>query len=219
MDNVNISVLTPSRGRMGMLEQNFYKMYKMARFPEKVESLVYIDEDDTESINFYNKDFLKEYHPYVKIFVGPRVGFAYMHIMIKQLAALSKGDIILPVPDDCNFTVQNWEDYLLPYIDKELVLYHKFKLAITRKAYEKFECIKNFSGFSSFELRHERRLKRPLDAALRKYAFHHGICARGYRIYGESIPRDKTAQEGRGEQWSLQDTSILDNLPIRELTL
>ena len=215
MENINISVLTPSRGRMEMLEQNFYKMYQLSKFPEKVESLVYLDEDDTESINFYNSNFLKEYYPYVKIFIGPRVGFKYMYIVLKNIAALSKGDIIFPIPDDAYFRMKNWDEYLLQYKDRALIVYSKFRLAITRKAYDQYECIRNFYGCS----RSEQKNKRPTDVILRKYAARKGFAMRCHKIYGESTPHDQTAQDGRGEQWSLQDTSILDNLPIRELTL
>ena len=101
--------MVPSRGRPGPLRRTLANIRDTASHPERVEILVWLDDDDTPSLDI--KDGLHaECAPCsLKVLVGPRgKGYDDLHRFCSEMAARAKGDYVMVFSDDGRFVTSNW---------------------------------------------------------------------------------------------------------------
>ncbi len=145
MIKINCSVVIVSRERPKRLKGCIVKIYEKAKYPDTVECLVRIDEDDKDTIHMFktDKDFRKFKN--LRVFVGQRVGFDYLWLLFKHLFKKAKGDIIIPLSDDLYFTLQNWDEVFYTYKDESAVLSWKARVVLTKKIIEQDAYVRNWS--------------------------------------------------------------------------
>jgi len=117
---IEISILIPSR-RPKLLKEYMLLNSSMAKYPERIEWIVRIDDDDKESITMLKTDNeLKNNIQNLKVFIGPRVGFVGMSQTFYWLGDQAKGDILIPFGDDLKSVKQDWDEviYALVYLNK-----------------------------------------------------------------------------------------------------
>jgi len=206
---MNCSVIISSRGRKEKLEYHLHKLYSLAKYPELVETFIRVDDDDSDTINSFTSSFCGEYRKYIRMYSGPRVGFKYLWLLFSQLAEKSTGDLLLPFGDDCNPCFKEWDDFLLQYKDKALVVGWRARMAFTRLAFNQYEEVRTAG--------HSVKGRYGEDVNLMFFAIENNFFHRIKRLYRKDQPLDQIQQEGRSGGWKLKDLSILDNLTLREI--
>jgi hypothetical protein len=116
---VDFSILCPSRGRPEDLRRLCDSINSTAEHPERIEILVYLDNDDTATKEVDYKNI-----PNVKFFRGPRVWMSHAQ---NFLYCQSKGEIIMACADDFVFRTPSWDQKILgkffSHEDQILLLY------------------------------------------------------------------------------------------------
>ena len=109
-----ISVLTTSRNRPNMLYENCKQMFSLAANLENIELIIYIDEDDYETISIYEK--MRNENSNVRAVIGERLEYFghSLNILYKE----AKGDILFLVGDDCLVSNKNWDEIVLNEFNK-----------------------------------------------------------------------------------------------------
>jgi hypothetical protein len=96
-----ISLLLPTRGRPALVRRLFASMARMTARPERVEVILYVDEDDVGSHDLDSTDFRT-----VRI-IGPRLSMGdYNSACLKQ----ARGDIIILANDDMVIRTPGWDE-------------------------------------------------------------------------------------------------------------
>ena len=108
-----ISILIPTRKRAKKLKAMYESLHHMTSESNNVEVLLYIDEDDVQSIKFVDNNKDKFTKP-IKHIVGPRVSLGEA---CNELFKISSGDLIMGGADDIVFRTKNWD----------VLLEHNFK--------------------------------------------------------------------------------------------
>ena len=108
-----ISILIPTRKRAKKLKAMYESLHHMTSESNNVEVLLYIDEDDVQSIKFVDNNKDKFTIP-IKHIVGPRVSLGEA---CNELFKISSGDLIMGGADDIVFRTKNWD----------VLLEHNFK--------------------------------------------------------------------------------------------
>jgi hypothetical protein len=206
---MNCSVIISSRGRKEKLEYYLHKLYSLAKYPELVETLIRVDDDDLGTINSFTPSFCGEYRKYIRMYTGPRVGICYLWLLFSQLAEISTGEILLPFADDCDPCFKDWDDMLLQYKDKAVVIGWKLRMAFTRLAFNKYEGVRTAG--------HSIKGAYSDDVKLMDFALRNNFYCIIKRLYRRVQPNDQTQLDGAYGQWKLNDLSILDNLTLKEI--
>lgn len=109
----DFSLILPTRGRVAGLERTLVSICETAACPGRVEVVLYIDEDDTESQAFRFGDLS------VKRVIGPR---CWMGTMTRRCYAESRGRCMMLANDDIVFRTPEWDlhvkDALRRYADE-----------------------------------------------------------------------------------------------------
>lgn len=95
---MRFSLLIPTRGRRKMLVDFLDSIYESTDYPEGVEVLLKVDDDEVSTNYEFSEEFKKRLN--IKIFVetrSPRLANDYYNYM----AARAQGDYIWPLNDDC----------------------------------------------------------------------------------------------------------------------
>ncbi|RJQ27036.1 hypothetical protein C4577_01820 [Candidatus Parcubacteria bacterium] len=107
-----VSFLLATRKRVDMVKVAVASIFDNAKCPDQIEIIFKIDDDDQESINFYND--LKSKGRNVTGIIGPRgLGYKQMHVWVNQMAQIAKGDWQLIMNDDMRFIQKDWDEVLL----------------------------------------------------------------------------------------------------------
>ncbi len=138
----NISILMPSRERFKYLRRSLFSLDILSHYPEKIEYLIWIDNDDQESIEKLKK--IKEQIPNIRIFVCPRMGYSNIWFMLKHLIEHSKGKIILPFADDCFMREFEWDKKMMEYAEEEVFIGCKTRFGFTKKLLNKIDVSQMF---------------------------------------------------------------------------
>lgn len=109
-----ISVLLPSRGRPELLRDSLRSLQDRAESPKRLEVLVRLDEDDTARCD-YPYDDAEFGSVDVRYLIGPRHGYAGLHLYYNELAQAAVGDWFLLWNDDASITTANWDIYVLEH--------------------------------------------------------------------------------------------------------
>ena len=202
-DKICYSVILMSRKRPLRLKECIESVFNMACFPDNVEILVRVDQDDKLTLDFCKDDSIFK-NKTIRVFSGPKIGLLMGRIMLKRLCENTRGDFIVPIADDC-FMVNEWDKILLPYKGKVAVLGNGPRIAITRLAYEKYDFIKDFGG--------ENTLK--LDYKLYRFAMKNKIFIEIPKLFGHTEIEDQTKLDN---EWQLQNLELL-RIPDTEIVL
>jgi len=132
---MNISLLCPSRGRPEFIRELIYSALETAKYPEKLEFIFYIDNDDKKSIysiknnlDYFIEDVLEELR--IKNFCSPK--FIYderivLSEMWNKCWLEASADIFFHCGDDIRFRTKNWDEIVLnkfeEYNDKIVFVY------------------------------------------------------------------------------------------------
>lgn len=98
-----ISLLLPSRGRPEGMRQTLTTAWSRALFPDRVEAVVYIDDDDPR-LTFYGA--LSDYLPRMTLLVGKR---RLLSECWNECAKLARGEILMHCGDDLTFDTDGWD--------------------------------------------------------------------------------------------------------------
>ena len=99
--STTISLLLPTRGRPALVERLFKSIVETAARPERVEVILYADDDDTAS-HYLDSDAMR-----VVRIVGPAMTMGgYNNACLQQ----SRGDIIILVNDDMVIRTPGWDN-------------------------------------------------------------------------------------------------------------
>lgn len=111
-----ISFILPTRKRLPYAIKTLTATFNSCSDPSKLEILLGIDEDDTESLQLI--PFLKGYNVSYKILVTKRYGYHNLHLYVNDLCKLASKDYVWLWNDDIEIKEANWdkiiESHLLP---------------------------------------------------------------------------------------------------------
>lgn len=130
MNEIIVSVIIQSRERVKKLRRSLLSLDIFSYCPEKIEYLVWVDEDDKPTIEYMKK--LKIEMQNLRFFVCPRVGFYNWWFVFKNLTELAKGEIILPWADDYYMINTYWDKRLNEFSEEEAFIGWKTRFAFTR---------------------------------------------------------------------------------------
>ncbi len=103
-----ISVLIPTRGRVGRL-QTLLESFIATVHDKNAELVFKVDQDDRPTIEF----LMQQRGPYLLV-IGPRgAGYQDMPTFFNQLARSATGDVLMCGNDDMVFRTENWPTLLL----------------------------------------------------------------------------------------------------------
>ena len=196
-EHINISVIMSTRGRPQYLKLALFSIFVLAKNPQKIEVMIKADEDDSDTINICKNDpFFKEYN--IRVFIGPRLGYKNLWVSSMQLEKKTKGVIIHPFGDDTIITKLHWDDILLQYSEKEVMIGSRYSFAVTRKLWEKERIVKEWFRRTSY------------DTAMEGWAKHHDKLVNMNPWYHTIKLTDQTNLEGRGRGWELKDYKLAE---------
>jgi hypothetical protein len=136
---MEISILVATRGRPKLLRQMWKKCLSLADNPQNVEYILYIDDDDNETIEMYHK--MKKHDKYggqIRAIIGKQkemIGSCHC-----DCYKISDSDIIGIMADDCEFMTEGWDNMVIDAFskveDKILLVYgssghRESKMAVT----------------------------------------------------------------------------------------
>lgn len=100
-----ISVLVPTRGRVGLLHTMLSTLYASVSDRNNVEVIARVDDDDLRTL-----DYLQMSAPaHVECIRKERVGYAMNARMVNECAAEATGDLLLVANDDLEFQTLDWD--------------------------------------------------------------------------------------------------------------
>ena len=136
---IDISIIIPTREREKYLRRALLSLDIYSNFPEKIEYLVWIDDDDIKSINMIKK--IKEQIPNVRFFVCPRFGYFNIWFMVKHLIKQSKGKIILPFGDDCFMKELYWDEKMIKYAEEKVFIGWRTRWGFSKKILDEIDIV------------------------------------------------------------------------------
>lgn len=110
-----ISLLCPTRKRIQNLERMWNSAISLAGMPENIELVLYIDKDDTETINILNNNTFTRYSQITIILEEKKEIYSNLHNIC---AFKSKYDIIMGAADDIIFRTHNWDLKIIDHFTK-----------------------------------------------------------------------------------------------------
>jgi hypothetical protein len=109
-----VSVLLPTRKRFDLMLKSVKSLYDKATFPEKIELLLWFDDDDLESISRIKE--VEKITLNYQLLIGPRnKGYASLHEFINSLCKVSTGNYLLLWNDDALMMNSGWDEELTLY--------------------------------------------------------------------------------------------------------
>lgn len=112
-----ISVLLPTRGRYEALRLSVGSLLERAE-AGGVEMLLAVDDDDLETIGKLRYNPI----PGTRLFVGPRLGYRYLHEYVNFLCEQARGDWLFLWNDDALMKTTGWDRVIQGYQDRFVVV-------------------------------------------------------------------------------------------------
>jgi hypothetical protein len=115
-----VAITIPTRKRIGLLKECLDSINTKTTNKSLVEIIVKIDTDDYETV-----DFINSYNSEInlkKIISNRKNGYGSLHEHYNNLAAASESEFIFGFNDDVEMVTEGWEQYLIPYKDKNFIL-------------------------------------------------------------------------------------------------
>jgi hypothetical protein len=204
-----ISIFFNSRGRVLHLRSLLNSIEMTAANPCNIEVLVQIDEDDEESIAFFNEE--GDYSFILRFFIGDRP--KNLHTSINNLAKNTHGDFLFVLNDDTQFTTYGW-DNSFKHIDSKDIWYLRTKDNSCDKVYDKlyssfpiltrgaYEALGYFMSEKFVGLGADAHLWRLFSAVGRVKETDVNIDHIFHRTVEDVMNPDNTAQHMRNNTWS-----------------
>ena len=120
-----ISVLLPTRGRGQLSFKSLKTLWDNADTNDGIEYLIAVDDDDTESVEFYNKTivpYAKEQGIDLRFWAVKRLGYKKLNEYLNFLGNKSNGHYIMFWNDDAIMETESWDKEIDQYRDKFRVL-------------------------------------------------------------------------------------------------
>lgn len=149
-----ISILLPTRTRTKLVQRSLSQLISKADKPENVEVMIGIDDDDTESLEFFKsaewEKFKEEYPAVYHVHITERFGYLGLFRYVNYLAEKSTGDHLMFWNDDALMLTDSWDTVIQQHKDYFGLLRmpcvnhrHPFALfpIIPRKWIELFGCV------------------------------------------------------------------------------
>lgn len=99
-----ISLLLPTRGRQALVDRLFGSIGETTTYPDQVEVILYVDDDDTGSHHLDSEDVR------VVRIIGPSLSMGGYNSACLEKA---RGDIIILVNDDMVMRTQSWDEKII----------------------------------------------------------------------------------------------------------
>lgn len=117
------SFLMCTRNRSVMAAESIDSIYSLAKDKKSFEFVLKVDNDDIATINLVVK--LIGMGLPIRTIISPRdLGYAQMHVWVKQMASMATGDWQLCFNDDARMTQQGWDEILLYTIIPDGIKWH-----------------------------------------------------------------------------------------------
>ena len=207
-NKILISFLIPTRQRVALLKRAIESTYNMAKYPEKIECIIGMDSNDDETLNFVKTDEIFKKYKNIRVFSGPRIGYEYIGLILRELFKYSIGEILVGWADDCFVVKNHYDKIFILYKDKPIIIGHRCRMAVSRKAIKKYDFVKKFFN--------EKHVYRP-DGVLFRQAWREGIYKTIESWYSHGGRRDNIYREGHQGKWKLGDLNIIDNYKMKEI--
>ena len=120
-----ISVLLPTRGRAELSFRSLKTLWDTVKDPTGVEYLVALDDDDQESIDYYENTvvpYMEEHDIDHQVHVVPRLGYARLNEYINYLGTQATGKWIMFWNDDAIMESQAWDQEIVRHTGKFRIL-------------------------------------------------------------------------------------------------
>lgn len=104
--STGVSMLLPARGRPDHLAASVGSLFALAKSPDEVEVLARLDDDDPD---LEREVQVLSAHRNVRVFRGPRLGYAGMHEMYNRLAQIGRGEWLFLWNDDIEMLTGGWD--------------------------------------------------------------------------------------------------------------
>lgn len=205
-----ISIILVTRKRVNLLKENIRLVYERAAYPDNIEYFIGIDNDDNETLDFIKTDEIFKKYKGIRVFSGPRVGHHNCYLFFREFLLLCKGEIIVPMADDLHIRKKGWDEIALKYKNEAVVLGWRARMAFTRKAIEKYDCVRDY-----FQKKHIRKIDSNLWKKAHKEGFYRVIAQR-WAVNNRFLETEKSRKE---RNWRLKDLSILNNFKLKEIKI
>ena len=114
-DDLDISILLPTRGRTEMLDDSLTSLVDLARHPENIELLLMFDDDDDVSFTWFQENIQSKIEDVGATFTcwkTSRLGYENLHQYVNWLASKAKGRWLMFWNDDAKMLTKNWDDHI-----------------------------------------------------------------------------------------------------------
>ena len=130
---MNISILLPTRKRLKLLKKSVDSLINNARYPDKLQFLFGVDEDDNETFLYLKRS---KYPNQLALQFKP-IGYENLHKYNNTLAGYATGKWIMFFNDDAIMNTKNWDDKIMDFEDEFCLLRFKEQ---TNHPYSIFPC-------------------------------------------------------------------------------
>lgn len=116
----NISILLPTRGRTETLRSSLTSLLDRALYPDKLEILLAFDDDDVDSIAYFEQTIvptIKQYRTSYTSFGFARLGYLRLNEYLNYLCRHSKGSWLMFWGDDAIMQTQSWDQKIMDVED------------------------------------------------------------------------------------------------------
>lgn len=110
--NINVSVLLPTRGRGDLAGKSLYTLIDLATDNSKIEYLVIVDEDDTDTIEHFKEVIVpaaNEQNLKLAMVISKPFGYINLHQYLNILASQSSGEWLMFWNDDAIMKTKGWD--------------------------------------------------------------------------------------------------------------
>lgn len=116
--SIQISVLLPTRGRPGALENCLSTLIKRTKVPQELEILLAFDNDDEDHLNHFNDviaPWLNDTGVSYTAFKFRPLGYLRLNEYLNELARHAQGQWLFFWNDDANMVTVNWDKVVRKY--------------------------------------------------------------------------------------------------------
>jgi len=113
-----ITVLLPSRGRPELLEKSLRSLIDTATYPENIEIMLGLDEDDTATIEYIKETiapYLQDKGVEARANIFKPLGYENLHTYVNTLAGASLGEWLFFWNDDGLMVTEGWDEVIDSY--------------------------------------------------------------------------------------------------------
>lgn len=117
-EKIDISVLLPTRGRPGALENCLTSLINRAKTANRIEILLAFDNDDHDHIAYFEDmivPWLRQSGVTYTAYKFPRLGYVRLNEYLNELARHSRGDWLFFWNDDADMVTAHWDTVIVGY--------------------------------------------------------------------------------------------------------